>query len=203
MVIFLFTLFSQIISSKATAPIIRDETITNPVTVSGISAGAFMATQFHVAFSSKVEGVGVLAGGPFYCALDDVDLALSRCMREPQNINVDELVAITDTTYATSGTVDNPTNMANDKVWVFSAMNDTVVATGVVEKVQEYYENYVSDTSQIMSIYSNEGEHAYLTIDQGSECTYLGDPYINACDFDAAGSILNHILDDIVEPTGD
>jgi poly(3-hydroxybutyrate) depolymerase len=49
------------------------------ITVSGISAGAFMASQFHVAFSSRVEGVGILAGGPFYCAMDDVALAEGRC----------------------------------------------------------------------------------------------------------------------------
>ena len=32
------------------------------LTVSGISAGAAMATQFHVAFSKDVNGVGLFAG---------------------------------------------------------------------------------------------------------------------------------------------
>ncbi len=36
------------------------------VTVSGISSGGYMAVQFHVAFSSVVDGSGVVAGGPFY-----------------------------------------------------------------------------------------------------------------------------------------
>lgn len=33
------------------------------VTTSGISAGAFMASQFHVAYSSIVSGAALLAGG--------------------------------------------------------------------------------------------------------------------------------------------
>lgn len=32
------------------------------LTVSGISAGGAMATQFHVAFSKNVNGVGLFAG---------------------------------------------------------------------------------------------------------------------------------------------
>lgn len=35
------------------------------LTVSGISAGAAMATQFHVAFSADVNGVGIFAGSKF------------------------------------------------------------------------------------------------------------------------------------------
>ena len=42
------------------------------VTVSGISSGAFFAHQFHVAYSSLVKGVGIVAGGPYACA-DQVD----------------------------------------------------------------------------------------------------------------------------------
>jgi len=182
----------------------EEEAIINPVTVSGISAGGFMATQFHVAFSSKVNGVGILAGGPFYCAMDSEALALSRCMQEPENINVPELVSITEETFATTGTIDDPVNMASAKVWILSAMNDSVVNTGVVQATERYYDSFVSESSQIQAIYNELGEHAFLTIDQGSSpCTYNGSPYINACDFDAAGSILTHLYNnDLVSPNG-
>ena len=33
-----------------------------PITVSGISAGAFFATQFQIAFSGTVNGAGLIAG---------------------------------------------------------------------------------------------------------------------------------------------
>ena len=38
------------------------------VTVSGISSGGAMATQFHVAHSSLVRGAGLLAASPYRCA---------------------------------------------------------------------------------------------------------------------------------------
>jgi hypothetical protein len=47
------------------------------VAVSGISSGAYMAVQLHVAFSSLFKGVGVVAGGPYYCAQDQFTTALT------------------------------------------------------------------------------------------------------------------------------
>ena len=41
--------------------------------VSGISSGAFMAIQFGTAWSSVIKGVGIVAGGPFWCAKADAD----------------------------------------------------------------------------------------------------------------------------------
>src|SRR4030088_3735485 len=41
--------------------------------ISGISSGAFMAVQFATAWSSVIKGVGVVAGGPFWCAKADAD----------------------------------------------------------------------------------------------------------------------------------
>jgi hypothetical protein len=40
--------------------------------ISGISSGAFMAVQFGTAWSSVIKGVGVVAGGPFWCAKADI-----------------------------------------------------------------------------------------------------------------------------------
>src|ERR1700704_6216268 len=41
--------------------------------ISGISSGAFMAVQFATAWSSVIKGVGVVAGGPYWCAKADAD----------------------------------------------------------------------------------------------------------------------------------
>src|SRR6202030_2001796 len=62
--------------------------------ISGISSGAFMAVQFGVSWSSIVRGVGVIAGGPYYCAqgtaidgllgnLGPVLTATGPCMKGP------------------------------------------------------------------------------------------------------------------------
>jgi len=36
------------------------------ITVSGVSSGAFMAQQLHVAYSDIFSGMGSVAGGPFF-----------------------------------------------------------------------------------------------------------------------------------------
>jgi len=40
----------------------------NRVDVSGISSGAYMAGQMHVAFSKTFRGAALLAGGPYWCS---------------------------------------------------------------------------------------------------------------------------------------
>lgn len=61
------------------AAAVQPSSDSSSVTVSGLSGGAFFASQFHVAFSAQVSGVGILAGGPYYCALGSLDIALGRC----------------------------------------------------------------------------------------------------------------------------
>jgi hypothetical protein len=51
------------------------------VTVSGLSSGAYMAVQHGVIYSSKVLGVGAVAGGPFWCAGGSVNTATTVRMR--------------------------------------------------------------------------------------------------------------------------
>ena len=47
--------------------------------VSGLSAGGYMAMQFEVAFSSILKGAGIIAGGPYYCAQGNQTTATSVC----------------------------------------------------------------------------------------------------------------------------
>ena len=45
----------------------------NTITVSGFSAGSFMAMQLHVIFSEKIKGAGLVGGGPFGIPQKDYD----------------------------------------------------------------------------------------------------------------------------------
>jgi poly(3-hydroxybutyrate) depolymerase len=47
------------------------------ITVSGLSSGAFMAVQMHVANSATIRGAGVFAGGPYYCAKGSMMTAMT------------------------------------------------------------------------------------------------------------------------------
>src|SRR5947208_4196635 len=62
------------------------------VSVSGISSGAFMANQLHIAHSAGIVGAGMIAGGLYGCAVGSVaedgvlalaSLAIGPCMSEP------------------------------------------------------------------------------------------------------------------------
>ena len=96
-------------------------------TVSGISSGGYMAVQMHVINSSLFSGAGIVAGGPFYCAEDNVDIALTSCMKTPALISLMELETITESTYLTTHTIDKPSNLKHQPVWLFSGKSDTEV----------------------------------------------------------------------------
>ena len=174
---------------------------TSSVTVSGLSGGAYFAVQFHVANSQLISGAGILAGGPYFCSEGSLLIAEGRCMRLPQDIPVNRLIHFTEQTHKTTHTIDAPSHLMDDRIWLLSSTSDTVVAVGVVEALREYYSYFLRDAdSQIRAVFNQSGEHAFLTLTEGSECLYKGDPYINACNYDAAGAMLQHLYEDSLTP---
>lgn len=96
---------------------------------------------------------------------------------------------------AMSGFADPVSNLASSRVWLLSAMNDTVVETGVVQAAEAVYKSFLTDPdTQLVSVYTQPGEHSQLTENYGNLCTSLGLPYINNCGYDAAGKILQHLI---------
>jgi poly(3-hydroxybutyrate) depolymerase len=61
---------------------VRDDTIT----VSGFSAGAFMASHLHLIYSDIFKGCGMVSGGAFPWFLE------RRKTKESLNVDVDKLV---------------------------------------------------------------------------------------------------------------
>lgn len=146
-----------------------------PHTVSGLSAGAFMAVQHHVVWSNDVDGVGAIAGGPFWCANANAITAQTACMKEPGLINISELLAITTGTFVT-GFIDNPRNLRGDRVWLFSGDRDTEVLTGVVRKLADYYLKLGVDAADLTTVLNVSAEHAMPTLSFGNPCSYFGPP---------------------------
>lgn len=170
--------------------------------VSGLSSGGFMAVQFGVAYSSIVTGVGVIAGGPYYCAQGDVNIATTKCSCTglplfsscevtPGSTNVKQLVAITDQR-ASDRAIDATANIAGQRIWMFSGAADSVVPPPVMDDLLDYYRNYGSE-SNIRYRNDIKAEHAMPTDSFGNACGELGKPYINNCGFDAAGELLKWI----------
>jgi len=161
------------------------------VSVSGISSGAAMAVQFHVAHSSIVTGAGIIAGIPYWCANSDIVDALDSCTKHPELISVTELIVATNYAYAV-GTIDNPALLVNSNVWLYSGTLDSVVNPGVMKKLLTYYQNFIRSSS-IVSVWNVSSEHAFITSNFGNQCSFLGTPFINNCGLDAAGAILQQI----------
>src|ERR1700730_3889518 len=120
--------------------------------VSGISSGAFMAVQFGTAWSSVIKGVGVVAGGPFWCAQADAEdiinlytrpalMATGPCMKGPPpdlNIFVGKATA-----KAASGDIDPTQNLSRQKVYLFHGYNDAVIAKSVGDGAAKVYRHYL------------------------------------------------------------
>nr|WP_088958985.1 hypothetical protein [Variovorax sp. HW608] len=162
------------------------------VSVSGLSAGGFMAVQLHVAYSATFKrGAGVVAGGPYYCAEGSIVNATGRCMSHSSSIPVSSLVSTTNS-WASSGTIDPVSNLANSKVYLYSGTSDNTVVQAVMNDLQTYYQSFVPTANTFYKNNIGSG-HAMITDDYGSSCSTTASPYINNCGFDLAGDILQYL----------
>jgi poly(3-hydroxybutyrate) depolymerase len=166
--------------------------------VSGLSSGAYMAVQFHVAFSSTIKGAGIIAGGPYFCARDSQDTATRACACvgppcQPAQAaqEVPGLIQTTDQN-ASRGAIDPTSHLASSRVWLFSGSADTVVPTPIMNALETYYKNYIG-ASNIAFERGIAAEHAVPTDSFGNACNFKGEPFVNNCSFDAAGALLKWI----------
>jgi hypothetical protein len=183
------------------------------ISVSGVSSGAYMAHQFHVAYSRDIMGAAMFAGGPYYCAGGgypfNIFQALSICSDfvtllpffGPPDVSsaIEEIEQ-----QAERQAIDDPSHLAEDRVYLFSGTLDEQVPQPVATALSEVYDAYVKP-GNIVYVDSVPAAHAMVTEDFGAACDEFAPPYINDCDYDAAGELLMHIygaLDDPVEPDG-
>lgn len=157
-----------------------------------------MAVQFHVANSNSVSGAAIFAGGPYYCAQElGLTLALTSCMKDPDLIVTDELVALA-AGFATEGEIDSLDGLQDDVVLIYSGKLDTVVDPGVVKKTGDWYANL---GARVVPVFNVSSEHCMPTDNYGNACSTLGSPFISKCGFDGAGAALNTLLS-LSQPRG-
>jgi poly(3-hydroxybutyrate) depolymerase len=159
-------------------------------TISGLSAGGYMAVQFAVAHANIVRGVGVIAAGPYYCARGSVALALGTCMSGTPDAAASIAVA---KTWSAIGLVDPVAALAKQRVWLFTGSRDTVVHSTVVGALESFYAGFVP-RAQIRTVRDIAAGHAFVTDQQGASCGETGPEYLANCGFDTAGELLRHLL---------
>jgi len=91
--------------------------------VSGLSAGGFMAGQFFVAYSDIMSGVGVFAGGPYGCARGNIWKAVNDCMARPSFLTAEVMTQLTDKarSYSREGRIDPVENLKTKKYFCLAA----------------------------------------------------------------------------------
>lgn len=165
-------------------------------TVSGVSSGGYIAVQLHIAHSSIVRGAGVLAAGPYYCAQGSAWMARYNCMLPGTWTalpNVDLLVTQT-RILARDGMIDDPVNLRTARVWLLAGRSDSIVSPSVVQALATYYSRFVAaDAERVILVRDIDAGHAMITADFGGACIANDSPYINDCDFDAAGALLRQL----------
>jgi poly(3-hydroxybutyrate) depolymerase len=185
--------------------------------VSGLSAGAFMASQFHVAHSRHVVGVGIVAGGPFGCAeaatpwfarwfglTATVYWATGRCMvgsRLGLGIPANRTLEAQVHALAQSGRIDPLPEIARARVYVFTSTADTVVKSPVVEAAETLYASLGVPRSSFAPVRRTDAKHAFVTEEKGAECGKEAPDFITDCNYDQAGAILRHIYPDVTGKT--
>lgn len=169
------------------------------ITVSGISSGAHMAHQMHIAYSDLFSGVAIISGGPYNCAENSLGTAMDRCMEEVEEpLPVADFVAVIRTD-AQAGKLADPANMANDRVWLFHGTKDVTIAPEVHHSVETLYKEFIP-ADQIYSVNDVEAGHFFPAKGQGHACSEMKPPFVGDCGYDAAGELLQYLYPGLDKP---
>ncbi|WP_428425758.1 extracellular catalytic domain type 2 short-chain-length polyhydroxyalkanoate depolymerase [Methylibium sp.] len=166
--------------------------------VSGLSSGAFMAVQLQVAYSRSFIGAGVVAGGPYYCAANNVFLA-GICMGQvpffPPN---PVLMANAAKGFSRARWIDPLSNLSKRRIYVFSGTDDTIVRQPAVDATVSFFQQMGVKGDKLKYVNQVPAGHAVITPGYGNDCAANAAPYINHCNvgsegYDQAGALLQHI----------
>lgn len=168
------------------------------ISVSGLSSGGFMAVQYGVAFSKDTIGVGVVAGGPYGCAMTYGALFTYFCMKSDPNPDRTWDVAKQN---GAGGEIDPVANIAAQRVYLFGGTADTVVKQTVVKSLEGFYRAGKIKPANLRTVYGMPAGHAFLTTDAATaDCGISASPYVDHCPigggaarYDQPKEILHHI----------
>ena len=186
--------------------------------VSGLSSGAYMAGQFHFAHSGIVIGAGIVAGGPYGCAesvfggmapvwsvalAQNLNRALNGCTGTAMaSLGVPDVARLERRAdeRARTGKIDALKDLKGDRVYLFAGKADCTVAPALVQKAAELYEASGVVAADIVLRTDIDAGHGFVTEDEGVACDTSETPYLNDCDYDQAGAILEQIYGKLEMP---
>jgi poly(3-hydroxybutyrate) depolymerase len=144
--------------------------------VSGLSSGAFMAVQLHLAHSSMFVGAGVVAGGPYRCAESFragavlagdayVQGALFICMNPliPQAGPDPERLLTAARATAQRGDIDPLEHVKDHRLYIFTGTKDQVVQSSVVRTTEQFYRRLGVTEANLAFVGDQPAGHALIT----------------------------------------
>ena len=164
------------------------------VTVSGLSAGGYMAGQYQVAFSSSVSGAGIVAAGPWGCAQGSINRAIGDCISSAA-LDIEPLTANASVLAANSA-IDPLTDLADDRVLLFHGASDLIVSDGVGDALNDWLSAFV-DVAAVKQVRDIEAPHGWPIEERTDSCQAFESPYINPCGYDLAGEIFSHLYGEL------
>lgn len=167
------------------------------VMVAGLSAGAYMATQSHLAWPEIFSGAALVAGGPYGCAAGDLQRALSSGMQGEPAIDVAALVH-TARQRSSQGQLGDLTALAGQHVYVLHGRHDKLVAASVSRAAAQLYEALRAQIPGLGSLdVTWDGErdfgHGLPLAAQGDGSAESNAAFLIRCGFDGAGAIFQHL----------
>jgi poly(3-hydroxybutyrate) depolymerase len=167
--------------------------------VSGLSAGAYMAVQLQVAYSHSIVGAGVIAGGPYYCAANNLVLYGEICLGQVPILSPDPvLLANAAKGFASAHAIDALSNLGKRRIYVFSGTDDNIVLQSAVDATVSFFRLVGVKDANISYVNTVPAGHAVITPSFGNECSANAAPYISHCKvagtgYDQAGALLQQI----------
>ncbi|MCC6596159.1 MAG: hypothetical protein IT477_06610 [Rhodanobacteraceae bacterium] len=159
-------------------------------TVSGLSSGAYMAQQLHLAWSDHLSGAAFVAGGPYHGAQGALQTALAQCMKpEPGKGPAVEALAGFARAAASAGRIAPLAGLADDAVLILHGTGDQTVAESLSRDSAALY-RALAPQARVHEDLARDFSHTFPTATAGGACDASAPPYVGRCGFDAAQEIL-------------
>jgi len=185
---------------QAAGPLPRLNIEPGSLTVSGVSAGGYMATQYQVAYSKDVAAAGIIGAGPWLCAEGIITRALDDCTKGSAAGPETSVLAASLRTSAVAGLVDDPSWLASDRVWIFHGAKDARIGAAVSDSLLRFYKEFIP-LERIHYETQVPAAHGFPTVSEGGACDGDASPWILDCGFDAAGEMLKYLYGDLAPPS--
>ena len=179
--------------------------------ISGLSSGAFMTVQLHIAHSADFVGAGVIAGGPYrssetfraaaatgptarilnslYIAMCPLTLATAP--------DVPKLIEMAHET----SDIDDLSHVAKQRMYIFTGSEDQVVNQFAVQRTRDFYLALGVAAENLMFVDNVPAGHSIITMNpEDSPLAANQPPYINRGAFVQSHDILRHIYSDLKPP---